>query len=337
MRGKPAPLSFEFLLQVFRSVALAALGYFGRCAGGEDSTATTSALWSHINDVVGLTDDVEVVFDDYDRIAAVYESAQHIHQYADVLEVQARGRLVEDEYGVPCVFLGQFGSQFHALALTAAECCGGLSELDVSESDVLQRLDASQDIGYVLEEVASLVDCHVEHVGNGLALIAHFERLAVVAFAVTLLAGHLNVGQEVHLNGFIAIAATRLATPALDVEREAAGLVAANLGFGQVDEQAADVGEDAGIGSRIRAWRPSDGRLVDVDYLVDMFQTLDAVVRHGSLQGTVEMAGEDRVERIVDERRLAGARDAGDNDEFAQREFNVDVLEVVAAAAMQFK
>ena len=154
---------------------------------------------------------------------------------------------------------------------------------------------------------------------------------------MTLLAGHLDVGQEVHLDGLVAIAATRLAATALHIEREAAGLVATNLGFGQVDKQRADVGEDTRIGGRIRTWRATNRCLVDVDHLVDMLQTLDTVVGQWGLQRTVEMLGEDGVERLVDERRLTRAADARHNDKLAQGELDIDVLEVVAATANQTK
>jgi hypothetical protein len=85
----------------------------------------------------------------------------------------------------------------------------------------------------------------------------------------------------VHLDLDDAVALAGLAAAALDVEREAAGLVAARLGFGQAGEPVADRREGAGIGRRVRARRAADRRLVDVDDLVDMLEALDAVVRRG--------------------------------------------------------
>ena len=64
---------------------------------------------------------------------------------------------------------------------------------------------------------------------------------------MTLFARHLYVGQEVHLYGLVAVAAAGLAASALDIEREATGLVAADLGFGQVDEERAYVGKHSGV------------------------------------------------------------------------------------------
>ena len=158
-----------------------------------------------------------------------------------------------------------------------------MSELDIAEAHVLDGLDFTQDVGHVLEELTGLIDGHVEDVGDRLALEAYLQCLTVVAFAVTLLAGYLDVGQEVHLDGLIAVAATRLTASALDVKRESTGLVAANLRFGQVDEQVSDIREDArirgGIASRCTAY----GTLVDVHHLIDIFQPLDALVGHGLL------------------------------------------------------
>ena len=121
----------------------------------------------------------------------------------------------------------------------------------------------------LLEELERLLDRHLEHVRDRLALEADVERLAVVALAVALLAGHVDVGQEVHLDLDLAVAAADLAAAALDVEREAARLVAARARLRRARVELADVVEHAGVGRRVRARRAPDRRLVDVDDLVD--------------------------------------------------------------------
>jgi len=80
-----------------------------------------------------------------------------------------------------------------------------------------------------LEEVQRLLDRHVEHVGDGFAAEQNVQRLAVVALALADVAGDVNVGQKVHLDLDHAVALAGLAAAALDVEREAARLVAARL------------------------------------------------------------------------------------------------------------
>ena len=177
------------------------------------------------------------------------------------------------------------------------------------------------------------LDGEIEHLGDRLAAVLHVERLAVVAAALALLAGHEDVGQEVHLDGDDAVALAGLAAPALDVEREAAGPVAAGLGLGHHGEQIADEREEPGVGGRIRARRAADRRLIDLDDLVDLVHALDHLVRAGLVGGPVDLLGQRLVEDVVDERALARPAHAGDGDEQAERNPHVDVLEVVGAGA----
>ena len=239
--------------------------------------------------MVGQFDDIHVVLYHDDGVATLHDALQHVHEDADVLEMQARGGLVEDIEGLSRVAFRQFGSQFHALALTARQGGGGLAQFDVSQAHILYGLDFLKDIGHVLEELHGLVDGHVEHVGYRLALESHLERLAVVAFAVAHLAGHHHIGQEVHLDGLVSVSAAGVAAPAFHVERETAGLVAPDLGLGQVDEERADVAEHASVGGGVRPWGLADGRLVYAHHLVDEFQSLELLVGHGLFQRAVEM------------------------------------------------
>ena len=55
------------------------------------------------------------------------------------------------------------------------------------------------------------------------------------------------------------------------------------------------------------------------------------VVRGGGVAGAVELARDRLVERVDQERGLAAAGHAGDAGEQAERDFGVDVLQVVAA------
>ncbi len=123
-----------------------------------------------------------------------------------------------------------------------------------------------------------------------LALELHLQRLAVVAGAVADVAGDVDVGQEVHLDLDQAVALARLAAAALDVEGEAAGLVAARLGLGQAGEPVADHGEGAGVGRGVGARGAADRRLVDVDHLVELLEPGDALARAAEDAGAVQGA-----------------------------------------------
>ncbi len=163
------------------------------------------------------------------------------------------------------------------------------------------------------------------------AFIVHVERLAVVALALADVAGDVDVGQEVHLDLHEAVALARLAAPALDVEREAPGLVAAHPRLLRPREQRADEREDAGVGGGVAARCTADGRLVDVDDLVDVLGPLDARVRPRPVLRAMQHLGERAIQDVVDERRLARARHAGHARERAERDGHGLALEVVLA------
>ena len=205
--------------------------------------------------------------------------------------MQAGRRLVEDVERPPGRDLRQLGRELDALRLAARQRRRRLAEADVAEADVVERLQPAADLRDVLEELERLLDGHVEHVGDRLALEADVERLAVVALAVALLARHVDVGQEVHLDLDLAVAAADLAAPALDVEREAARLVAARPRLLRLGEQVADDVEQARVRRRVRARRAPDRRLVDLDDLVELVEAEDRRVRARPLPRAVQPVG----------------------------------------------
>ena len=88
----------------------------------------------------------------------------------------------------PRVALGELGGELDALRLAARERRGRLAEVDVAEPDVVEQLELLGDAPLRAEEVEGVRDGEVEHVGDALALVAHLERLAVVALPLAHLA-----------------------------------------------------------------------------------------------------------------------------------------------------
>ena len=195
---------------------------------------------------------------------------------------------------------------------------GRLAEPHVAEADVDQRLHVPGDGRLVGEELERLLARQVEHVGDRLALEVDVERVAVVAGALAHLARHVDVGQEVHLDLDRAVARARLAAAALDVEREPAGLVAADLGLLGLREQLADVVEHAGVGGRVRPRRAADGRLVDVDDLVELLDARRPSCAGRAGSSSRRLLHQRAQQDVVDRRGLARARHAGDRDEAAR-------------------
>ena len=219
------------------------------------------------------------MLDDDDGVALVHQAAQHPQQLAHVLEMQAGGGLIEDVARVPGGTFGQLGGQLHPLRLTAGQRGGGLAQPHITETHLDQGVEVTEDGGLVGEEFPGLLAGQIQHLRHRLAPEANVEGVAVIAGTLAHLAGHVDVGQEMHLDLDGAVPGAVFAAPALDVEAEPSRLVAPHLGLGGGREQLADMVEHAGIGGRVGTRGPPDGRLVNGDYLVQVVQAVDALVQ----------------------------------------------------------
>src|SRR5690606_15083735 len=139
----------------------------------------------------------------------------------------------------------------------------------------MKRSQFPLDPGHVLEKFQRLRHRHVENVRDGFAFVADFEGLGVVAFAVTSLTFDVDVREEIHLQLYDPGALTRLAPSSLHVEGKTAGLITPDLGLRQKRKKIADVAEKTRVGRRIRPGRTADRALIDVDHLIDVFESLD--------------------------------------------------------------
>ncbi len=300
-----------------------------RRALGDDPATGFAAFRPQIDQPVGALDHIQVVLDHHDRVALIDKSLQHCQQLEHVVEVQTGGWLVQNIEGLAGGAAAQLLAELDALRLAAREGGGRLTELDVAQADFLQGGELGANAGDVLEELQPLVHRHLQHVGDALSLVFDLQRLSVIAMAVTHLARHVHVGQELHLDADNAVALARLAAAALDVEAETPCFVAAHLGLGQRGEKIADVGEQVGVGRRIRAWGAADGRLVDVDHLVEVLDSFDAAVLARPVLRPIHALVQRLVEHLVDQARLAAAADAGNADQLAEREAHVYMFQVV--------
>ena len=173
------------------------------------------------------------------------------------------------------LLLDQLAGQLDALGLAAGERGRGLAQLDVVEADVVQGLQHGRDLGHVGEVLERLLNVHVQHVADALALEPDVQGLAVEPLALADRAGDPDVGQEVHLQAVGAVTLAGLAAAAGNVEAEPARLVAPDAGLGQLRVEIADLVEQLDVGGRVGAGRAADRRLVDVDDLVELVDPFD--------------------------------------------------------------
>ena len=72
---------------------------------------------------------------------------------------------------------------------------------------------------------------------------------------MTYFARNLNVRQEIHLDGFVAVSATGLTAAPFHIKGETSRFIASYLGLRETDKQIADIAEDTCVGGRIAPGR----------------------------------------------------------------------------------
>ena len=245
--------------------------------------------------------------------------------------MQARRGLIQDVERLAGLAAVQLLGELHALRLAARERRSGLPQAYVAQAHIVERLQLALDLRDVAKERERLGHAHIEHVRDGLAAVGHLERLAVIALAPADFAGHVDVRQEVHLDLDLAVALAGLAAASRHVEAEAPRAVAARLRLRNAREERPQVVPEPNIGGRVGARRAPDGRLVDIDDLIDLVEPLELLVRPHKARGMMDGVGERRCQRIGNKRALARARNARHHGEGAELDLRRHVLEVVGA------
>src|SRR5690349_1052831 len=106
---------------------------------GDDAAAGFAAFGAEIDDPIGLLDDVKLVLNDEDGVAERDEALENVEQFADVVEMQTGGRLIEDVEGAAGLAFRKLAGKLDALGFATRECGGGLTERHVAETDLDKR------------------------------------------------------------------------------------------------------------------------------------------------------------------------------------------------------
>jgi len=327
--GRTSALLPQHVPQRLPRVRLLARGDVLRRPFGDDAAAAGTPFRTEVEHPIRGFDDIEIVFDNDDGVPGIDEAVQHAEQVFDVDEMQPGRRFVENVDRLAGGALAKLLGQLHALGFTAGERGGRLTELEVIEADVVQRLQQVIDLLDVLEVLERLLHVHVEHLGDALPLEPDLQRLLAEPPPLADRARHPDVGEEIHLQLGRAVPLARLAAAPLDVEAEPARLEPPAFRVRQLRVQVADQIEQLDVRRRVGPGRAADRRLIDVDRFVDVLQPLDAVVRARLAQPFVDVAVQDFPQDVVDERTLPAAAHAGDAQKRAQRQRRRDVLQVV--------
>src|SRR5579885_3732947 len=96
--------------------------------------------------------------------------------------------------------------------------------MDIAQPYIVKGCQLVIDRWNRLKEVQRLFYRHIQHVGDRLALIMNFQRLAVIAAPLADFAGHVDIGQKLHLNLDNAAALAGFAAPTLRSEEHTSEL-----------------------------------------------------------------------------------------------------------------
>ena len=181
-----ARLSRSYLTLVVLASMVAGIGL------ARDNTAAVQACTRpQIHYVVGCAHHVFVVFDHDDGIAQVPQTLQAMDQAHVVALVQTDAWFVQDVEDID--ELGaNLGGESNALCLAARQRGRLLADMDIRETDALQRLELVTHRRHRLEQLGRFFDGHIEHVGDVLPFVRDFQRLAIVALSLDRKSTRLN-------------------------------------------------------------------------------------------------------------------------------------------------
>ena len=135
-----------------------------RCAHTHHLATRIAALGAEVDQPIGGTHHVQVVFNDDDGVARIQQLAKRAHQFGDVVKVQAGGGLVEHEERAAfgqLLFAGGGGlgcfrqetRQLQTLRFATTQGGHGLAELHIVQPHIDNGLQHTQHLAVLGEEL----------------------------------------------------------------------------------------------------------------------------------------------------------------------------------------
>ena len=208
-----------------------------------------------------------------------------------------------------------------------------MTNRQVIEAHIVERLEFGFDFWEILEKTKSFFDRHVEHFGNRLVAILDLECLPVEPLPLADRTRYPDIGQEVHFQ-FVGAIALAGGTPSrFDIEAEPSRCVAAFFGIGKLCVKFSDFIKQLDIGSRVAVRCAANGRLINGDHFVELFQPDDFIKVARIANSSVEFFTQRFDQDFVDEGTLAAAADAGNANKSTQWNFDRDIFQIVMPRA----
>ena len=125
-----------FLVERSAGCAGRCCGDLFRSAGSDNLSAVGSAARAHVNDVIGMADDVKVMFNDDDGGAVFDEGLKNTEQVLDIKRVEADGRFIKYKNRIRLGF-AHFAGTFEALGFAAGKSGRFFAESELAEAQFL--------------------------------------------------------------------------------------------------------------------------------------------------------------------------------------------------------
>ncbi len=164
------------------------------------------------------------------------------------------------------------------------------------------------DLRDILEKLQGILHSHFQNVRNVLPFILHFQCFTIITLAFADLARDIDVWQEMHFDFDNTVSAASLATTALDIKAKAASCIAARLRFYSLCKNITNVIEHPGISGRIRARRPANRRLININHLVKLPPPDQIIMLTRFAISAVQITRQPLMENPVNQGTLAGPR-----------------------------
>ncbi len=75
-----------------------------------------------------------------------------------------------------------------------------MAQAYVPQTDIQERIEFSLNYRYGIEEYGGLRDRHIQDLVDGFIFVADVKSFPVVTFAMTGVARHVDIGQEMHFH-----------------------------------------------------------------------------------------------------------------------------------------
>ena len=135
---------------------------------------------------------------------------------------------------------------------------------------------------YRFEELECVLNGHIEDFCDVSSFVFNLQRLTVVALAFADVTGDVDIRQKVHFNLGHTVTLAGLTASATDIETKAAWLVATRTCFLRAGKELTNRRGNTCIGRRVRAGRPTNRRLINVDTFIKMIESRAVAVRCGA-------------------------------------------------------